>query len=249
MAVSKMHFPEDARPATREPETAMILMPETRNQALAVPDQARALVVRDQETLDVAKGLLCAIDELKARVDESFDPHIAQAHKLHKSLLAEKKKFADPLDSAKMVVSRKAADYIAEQERIRNEAERKRLAVEAQAREIADKAVSKAEKLGASGKEEAAAATVNGAYEKVQSIMEAAPEIPEELDTKGLTVREDWKFSIVDAALVPREYLIPDEKKIGRIVRAMKDQTNIPGVRVYAESGVATRTPRSFERP
>ena len=58
----------------------------------------------------------------------------------------------------------------------------------------------------------------------------------------GLTVREDWKFSIVDAALIPREYLIPDEKKIGRIVRAMKDATNIPGVRVYAEKGIATRT-------
>lgn len=248
MAISKMHFPEDIRPVSRELEPAMILMPETRTQVVAVPNQARALVIKDQETLNVAKDLLRAIDELKARVDESFDPQIAQAHKLHKSLLAEKKKFADPLDISKALISRKAADYIAEQERIRNEAEREHLEAEAKAREIADRAVSKAGKLEAIGKEEAATATVNGAYEKVQEIMEAAPEIPDEIDTKGLTVREDWKFSIVDAALIPREYLVPDEKKIGRIVRAMKDQTNIPGVRVYAESGVATRTSRAFER-
>ena len=76
-------------------------------------------------------------------------------------------------------------------------------------------------------------------------ILGAAPVIPDKMDTAGLTVREDWKFSIIDHNLIPREYLIPDEKKIGRIVRAMKEQTNIPGVRAYAEKGVATRSART----
>lgn len=220
MAAHKMFFPENE--PTREPAALAPLMPETRSQALAIPERALALVVTDQATLDTAKEFLQTVDILRTRIDESFDPQIAQAHKLHKSLLAEKKKFTDPLDGAKMLVSRKAADYIAEQERIRNEAERKRLEAEAKAREIADKAVEKAKKLDAGGKSEAATAAVNGAYEKVQTIMEAAPEIPVEVDTKGLTVREDWKFYIVDVSLIPREYLMPDEKKIGRIVRAMK---------------------------
>ncbi len=235
-----MTFPENEL----EPGTEAIMLPETRTKALAVPDQARAIVVRDQETLDAAKRFLHDVDALQAEIDETFDPQISQAHKLHKSLLAEKKKFSEPLERAKTIVGRKTADFLFEQETARKEAERQRLEAEEKAREVAEKAVDKAGKLEADGKERAAALVVNEAHNKVDEILSTAPEVPEELDTSGLTVREDWKFSIVNEALIPREYLCPDEKKIGRIVRALKDQANIPGIRAYAEKGVATRAPR-----
>jgi hypothetical protein len=236
-------FPEN------EPEAVetTVVPPETQTSALAIPDQARALIVKDQAGLDAAKDFMLSIDVLAGKIEASFDPQIAQAHKLQKSLLAEKAKFMTPLTAAKYTVGRKAADFVAEQEAERKKAERERLDAEEKARQIADKAVDKADKLEAEGKDGAAAAVVNGAHEKIQEIMQAAPEVPEAPDTFGLTVREDWKFSIVDAALIPREYLIPDEKKIGGIVRAMKDQANIPGVRVYAEKGVATRALRTSE--
>jgi hypothetical protein len=238
-----MTFPENESGAAAD----AIMLPETRTKALAIPDQARAIIVRDQATLDAAKLFLHDVDALQAEIDETFDPQISQAHKLHKSLLAEKKKFSEPLERAKTIVGRKAADFLAEQERDRREAERKRLEAEEKAREVAEKAVNTAEKLEADGKDKAAAAVVNQAHNRVDEILGAAPEVPEELDTSGLTVREDWKFSIVNEALIPREYLMPDEKKIGRIVRALKDQANIPGIRAYAEKGVATRAPRVNE--
>lgn len=236
MSAPEMTFPEN------EPLALTVMPKEARTQALAIPDQARAIVVRDQATLDAANEFLHVIDALQGKINDSFNPQISQAHKLHKSLLAEKARLSDPLESAKRLVSHKASDFIDEQERARKEAERKRLEAEEKARVIADKAVEKADKLGVSGKDKAAALVVNEAHEKVNEILGAAPEVPDKLDTSGLSIREDWKFSIVDASLIPREWLIPDEKKIGRIVRACKEQTDIPGIRVYCEKGVATRS-------
>jgi hypothetical protein len=71
--------------------------------------------------------------------------------------------------------------------------------------------------------------------------VEAAPIVPEAPRASGLSLTETWKFSIVDASLIPREYLVPDEIKIGRIVRAMKGETKIPGVRIYSEKSVSSR--------
>jgi len=223
-----------------EPERIPALT-EAQSEALTVPDKARAIVVRDQETLDVAKNFLHSIDALRTQIDNTFDPQIAQAYKLHKSLIREKKKFTDPLDVAKRIMGLKVAEFIDEQMRIRWEAGRKRIEAEAKAREIAEKAVAKAEKFEADGKEHAAERIVNEAHDKVIEILGVTPDVPEEIDTSGIALRETWKFSIVNEALIPREYLIPDEKKIGRIVRALKGATDIPGIRVWSEKNTATR--------
>jgi Rad3-related DNA helicase len=57
----------------------------------------------------------------------------------------------------------------------------------------------------------------------------------------GTQTRTVWKFEIVDEAALPRAFMIADEKRIGEIVRQEKDQTNIPGVRVFAETVVVVK--------
>lgn len=52
-------------------------------------------------------------------------------------------------------------------------------------------------------------------------------------------VAEKWEFEIFDESLLPREYLKPDERAIGGIVRALKGKTNIPGVRVFKKARVS----------
>lgn len=59
---------------------------------------------------------------------------------------------------------------------------------------------------------------------------------------EGISKRTIWRFEITDLAALPREYLIPDEKRIGAVVRAMKGDAQIAGVRVYPETIVAVRT-------
>jgi len=62
--------------------------------------------------------------------------------------------------------------------------------------------------------------------------------LPPDEKVKGISIREVWKFKIEDEKLIPREYLSVDESKIGQVVRALKDATNIPGILVYAEKQV-----------
>lgn len=59
---------------------------------------------------------------------------------------------------------------------------------------------------------------------------------------KGISTRENWKFEITDINLIPREYMLVDEKKIGQVVKALKKDTNIAGIRAYPESAIAARS-------
>ena len=51
---------------------------------------------------------------------------------------------------------------------------------------------------------------------------------------KEMQARETWQFEVVDEKLVPREFMSPDPKKIGAVVRSQKKLANIPGVRIWA---------------
>jgi len=50
------------------------------------------------------------------------------------------------------------------------------------------------------------------------------------------------KFEIVDETKIPREYLMPDEQKIRRIVNAAHGKIEIPGVRIWVEKQSRMRT-------
>ncbi len=51
---------------------------------------------------------------------------------------------------------------------------------------------------------------------------------------EGLNFATTWKWEVADISKVPREYMRLDESAIGGVVRAMKDKTSIPGIRVYS---------------
>ena len=84
------------------------------------------------------------------------------------------------------------------------------------------------------------------AAEKVEDLqlreaMVVAPVIEREAPkVAGIATREVWRFEVTDPALVPREYLVVDEAKIGKVVRALKGDTAIAGVRVYSERQLAS---------
>lgn len=49
------------------------------------------------------------------------------------------------------------------------------------------------------------------------------------------SVREVWRFEVEDPSQLPPQFLVPDEKAIGAVVRSQKGKTKIPGVRVFVE--------------
>lgn len=144
------------------------------------------------------------------------------------------------------------------------ESERKRVAAERRAAEeaaakVAEEARQAAAALAAEAKAAAKAAEEECNMEALEAaesmvvqaqmaeveadsiaFMSAVPvEAPQKL--AGISTRTDWDFDIINPALIPVEYMIVDEKKIRGVVKALKEQAKIPGVRVFAKAAMAVR--------
>lgn len=192
---------------------------------------ARALVVRTQEGyqqaaehLKAIKGMLGQIEDARTRVTKP----LLQAQR---EVNTQAKEAAAPLEQAEKQIKLAMIAYSDEQERIRREEQRK---ADEAARREQQKLQERAAKAMESGKVEKAAELETRAATVVAPVIQREPP-----KVAGVATREVWKFEITDPAAVPRNYCSPDEKKIGGIVRAMKGDTQIPGVRVWSEKNLA----------
>jgi len=57
----------------------------------------------------------------------------------------------------------------------------------------------------------------------------------------------EWDFEIVNPGLVPRDYCIPDEKRIRQFAKLMKDKAAMPGVRFFEKPKVQVRRTKAGE--
>lgn len=144
-----------------------------------------------------------------------------------------------------------------EEARKQREAEQREAArLEQKAREERQKREEQARKLEEQGRteeaeqkrqaaEEAEAAKLREAQERRQAAEMAPPPVvysaPSASKMVNVTNRTDWDYLIEDESKLPREYLIPNEKMIKGTVKAQKDKTNIPGVRVFPKSITSVR--------
>jgi hypothetical protein len=161
-------------------------------------------------------------------IDNRYADDIDFAHKEHKRLLAERDTVKKPVEAAVKRVKKLMADYDQAQEQAR-QAEARRLEAEARARED-ERRLAEAIQVAATGDAAGADAILE------EEVMVAPVFVPKAVPKiEGVVYREVWKFEIVNADLIPRQYLIPDEKAIGQTVRGLKDRTKIEGVRVYSE--------------
>lgn len=186
-----------------------------------------------QASYDKIADFLRSIKDLKKEVDSAFDDNIKSAHQLHKDLVATKKIFYSPLDQAERVLKTKIKDYEKEMEQKRLKAEKDvREKAEIEANKEREKLQSEGENKLFDGKETEGKELLSQAEQ-----VEAEPDIvaPTIEKQKGLGIRDNWKFEVFDMTLLPRTFLIPDMKKIGMTVRALKKDTNIPGVKVWLE--------------
>ena len=96
-----------------------------------------------------------------------------------------------------------------------------------------------AEALQASGETELAEQVIQQAAEAPAPVVVLPKETPK---MSEIQARETWQFEVVDEKLVPREFMSPDPKKIGAVVRSQKKLANIPGVRIWSEKNFHGRT-------
>jgi flagellar biosynthesis GTPase FlhF len=209
---------------------------EVKERALTIIEQANAIVITDNSAYNFAGVLWKNIKDLKDQVNNTFKPIIEKAHAAHKEALAQKAKIFDPLDAASRTVKSAMEKYDREQEAIRK-AEEARLA------EIARKEAEERALLDAIAAEEEAkrnGATQEQATAEAEAIIAEPVYVPPVVLPRatpklqgGPVFQKRWDFEVVNASLIPRQYLTVDLVKIRQIVTALKDQTNIPGVKVF----------------
>lgn len=202
---------------------------------------------------------------LLKEIDDGYDDLIKAAHKLHKDAVAKKARYYNPVDGAVRTAKQLMSTWDAEQERIRRaeearlaeiarkeeerrrneelarlEAERKaeeeRLMEAAQAaeaagdKETAESLTAAAVQTTEEAKQEAAAIQAEPVYIAPVVLPKATPKLQ-----GGPTYRTIWKYRITDPLMIPRQFLVPDEKTIGAVVRSSQGRVNIPGVQPYEE--------------
>lgn len=244
-------------PSDAAADRAQMALSAARSMSIATAEQyeagaheLQAIKAKHREIDEARKQLVKPIDEARKRIQDFFRAPL------------------EFLEQAEGIVKQKLTAFQNEQERIRREEQRRaeeaarkeRERLEAQAREAERKAREKAEadrraaeEAAAAGRAQEAArlaarasATESKAAEKAGQLEQraaavVAPIIEREVPkVAGLKTREVYKFEIVDASKLPREYLIPDESRIRKVVNALKADANIPGVRVYADKQQAS---------
>lgn len=65
---------------------------------------------------------------------------------------------------------------------------------------------------------------------------ETLPVVPSTVDkVEGISIKQIWKYRVSDANAIPKEYLIPDDKKLGMLARDTKGALKIAGIEFYSE--------------
>ncbi len=192
-------------------------------------DEIRLIKCKARELDDLRKSMTRPLDDAKKRIIDFFRPPM------------------EALSSAENRV--KGATVAYQQEEARRDREREERLREAQRKEaerlakLQREAEERARIAAEEGNAAKAAADARKAedFAARQAIAESAPVklAPTVQKVAGARTVKNWKFAIEDAAAIPREYMIPDEVKIGKVVRATAGSLAIPGVRIYCEETLA----------
>ena len=185
--------------------------------------QGRAIQVTNQDEYEVAAKHLIGTKAIRSRVVAWFKESKSAAMAAHKAICKQENDMLAPLDLDEAWVRKGMNTYLQEEEDKRN-AE----AAEASRLEMA--------RLRAKALDDEDPYERNVVEEVRRDPVISAPPV-----AKGISAVDEYHFEVIDASLVPADYRKVDEEKIGRVVKAMKGEIEIPGVRVWKTKSVRAR--------
>jgi hypothetical protein len=210
------------------PAVAATIGNDLATESIALADRVSVGAIATVEDLAAAVDARAQLGAMRQRVTSYFEPLKRMAHQLHKALCDKENAILKPIDTSDRMIAAAMSAYKAEQDRARRAREVEEQARVQRAQEAA--ALAEAAALERQGESALAAAVVEDA-------LTAPPPVvvePDPIRDTGAKFRRVWKYRIVDAARVPRDFLKLDDVKIGAYVRAMKSSGDIPGVDIYA---------------
>jgi hypothetical protein len=191
---------------------------------------ANGLQVTSNPELEVARDIVRAIKDLEEEVNKVFEPIVKKAYAAHKAAKKAQNEHLEPLERAEASLKLKMSVYLRKVELERLTAEKIKEA------EIKEAEVARKEAI-----QEALQYAPEGAKvlpPKLRPLMPVPiPSPPPKVE--GVIPTKVWKWKVTDASLIPADYWVLDEVTINATVRAQKGETQIPGIEVYSEGGVA----------
>lgn len=211
---------------------------------------AKGLQVRSQPTMDDAAEKKSSVKTLLKEVKRVKEDTVDPINKRKGQILELFKALSIPLTEADDLIGKEMAAYQTEmeakerkrQEEIhrKQEEERKRAEKETlEAQRKLDEAQTEEEIEEATSEAVEAEQKLEKSYEPPASPKKFAPKVRRTAGGGSVSFRAVPKFEVVDASKLPREYLMPDTAKIGKIVKAGVKQ--IPGVRIWMTRATTTR--------
>lgn len=220
---------------------------EVASEALALPDQARAIKVEDAESFTRANEFFISCHQLEKKIDKTFEPVCKATNDAHKAATKAKADAKAPVTLAKSIVKKEMEDYNSIQEDIRRERERQ--AQEAERVKAETRQVERAAALEQQG-HAALAEQVLAAPIQVPQV--SLPTVKEEL--AGSNFIPVWKYKVIDPkallqAAVDGKIAFKvedaDEEKttgavkisieVGKLLGATKEMFALPGVKAWQE--------------
>lgn len=169
------------------------------------------------------KGITKPLDDAKASVMDLFRGPKEQLERADRVIRAAMQAYLKAEEVKRIELQRQAE----EKAKAVAAEEQRRLALEA-------------EKDLAEGRELAAMEKI----ERAESVAVIPEIVPQGYKSKGATPTKNWTFQIVDVSLIPREYLVPDEKLLKALAKSRKEAASVPGVKFFAEESISLRAAR-----
>ncbi len=236
----------------------IIEIEQVKAKAITFPDQAKAIVVRDQKSLGLANQFFLDIRALRKEIASYFDPIIEAAKEAKRKAdyaraeaVSQKERAEAPLVIAEAYLNGQITDYKREQDRIREEEEeclrQEAIKVEMERRE-------KEEKLRV---KQAAALEKAGAFEEADALIEQAVEdslkpievyIPPpstpKIEVDGMATVTTWHAEVVNPRELflaigqgkcPLAYGDPNMPALNKQAISLKAEMRIPGCKAVSE--------------
>lgn len=212
-------------------DNAVIIPSEFRADIEARKSAVMSITVNSPESRTEAKEIVRACKlKVKSWLEFKADS-IAKALAAHRAAVAERDYVVNLYEGIAKTADAACNRYDAEHEEIRVKEQRRLQAIEDErARKERERLEREAARLKTP---ELKAERMEQAAEIVAPVVVIAPVAQK---VQGESAVKVWKARVVNAALVPREWLIVDEQQLGAFARATKGTKAISGVEFYAET-------------
>ena len=206
--------------------------------SLEVAAQAREIEIADNETYVLACELENRCKQVIKETKAHYGPRKQERRSAWQELIDQEGAVVDRLQQAIDFIFKRRSAWEREQERLRKEAEQTKQ--EEERKKAEEDALSVAQVLESVGEKELAAKVVSEVLIPTANVASSVPNV------KGASTYKNWVWRVKDEAKIAREYLAPDDVKIGQMIDALGKQAEnvVGGIECFEETERTRRKAR-----